>query len=131
MVHSHISWPRSGDCEGSRIRTRDSCVLCLVSPSCLSQLSHHIPCLTVLGLNLLDSSTALYTVVSFPHLKYSIYAVLYSAALSLCNLFVPPHLLFYLLFFDPSFVTFSILNFVSFRSVFKDSVTMQVRCCKQ
>jgi hypothetical protein len=42
MIHSHISWPRSGDCEGSRIRTRDSCVLCLVSPSCLSQLSHHI-----------------------------------------------------------------------------------------
>jgi hypothetical protein len=28
---------------GSRIRTWDSCVLCLVSPSCLSQLSHHIP----------------------------------------------------------------------------------------
>jgi hypothetical protein len=28
---------------GSRIRTRDSCVLCLVSSSCLSQLSHHIP----------------------------------------------------------------------------------------
>jgi hypothetical protein len=28
---------------GSRILTRDSCVLCLVSPSCLSQLSHLIP----------------------------------------------------------------------------------------
>jgi hypothetical protein len=43
ILHSHISWPRSGDCEGSRIRTRDSCVLCLVSPSCLSSLSHHVP----------------------------------------------------------------------------------------
>jgi hypothetical protein len=31
MIHSHISWPRSGDCGRSRIRTRDSCVLCLVS----------------------------------------------------------------------------------------------------
>jgi hypothetical protein len=43
MLHSHISWPRSGDCGRSRIRTRDSCVLCLVSPSCFNQLSHHIP----------------------------------------------------------------------------------------
>jgi hypothetical protein len=43
MIHSHISWPRSGDCGGSRIRSRDSCVLCLVSPSCFNQLSHHIP----------------------------------------------------------------------------------------
>jgi hypothetical protein len=42
-VHSHSSWPRSGDCGGSRIRTRDSCFLCLVSPSCFNQLSHHIP----------------------------------------------------------------------------------------
>jgi hypothetical protein len=33
-LHGHCSWPRSGDCVGSRIRTRDSCVLCLVSPSC-------------------------------------------------------------------------------------------------
>jgi hypothetical protein len=41
MIHSHSSWPRSGDCGGSRIRTRDSCVLCLVSPSCFNQLSHH------------------------------------------------------------------------------------------
>jgi hypothetical protein len=43
MIHSHISWPRSGDCGGSRIRTRDSCVLCLVSPSWFKQLNHHIP----------------------------------------------------------------------------------------
>jgi hypothetical protein len=43
MIHSHNSWPRSGDCERSRIRTRDCCVLSLVSPSCLSQLSYHIP----------------------------------------------------------------------------------------
>jgi hypothetical protein len=46
MIHSQLPWPRSGDCGGSRIRTRDSCVLCLVSPSCLSQLSHHIPTLS-------------------------------------------------------------------------------------
>jgi hypothetical protein len=46
MIHSHISWPRSGDCGGSRIRTRDSCVLYLVTPSCFNQLSHHIPSIT-------------------------------------------------------------------------------------
>jgi hypothetical protein len=43
MIHSHSSWPRSGDCWGSRFRTQDSCVLCLVSPSCFNQRSHHIP----------------------------------------------------------------------------------------
>jgi hypothetical protein len=31
LIHSHSAWPRSGDCGGSRIRTRDSCVLCLIS----------------------------------------------------------------------------------------------------
>jgi glycosyltransferase involved in cell wall biosynthesis len=35
--------PVQGTVRGSRIRIWDSCVLCLVSPSCLSQLSHHIP----------------------------------------------------------------------------------------
>jgi hypothetical protein len=40
---STIVYTDSGDCGGSRIRTRDSCVLCLVSPSCFNQLSHHIP----------------------------------------------------------------------------------------
>jgi hypothetical protein len=42
LWYSHISWPRSGDCGGSQIRTRDSCVICLVSPSCFNQLSHHM-----------------------------------------------------------------------------------------
>jgi hypothetical protein len=42
-IHSHTSWPCSGDCEGSRIQTRDCYVLSLVSPSCLNQLSYHIP----------------------------------------------------------------------------------------
>jgi hypothetical protein len=42
----HISWPRSGDCDGSRIRTRDCYVLSLLSPSCLKQLSYHIPWLS-------------------------------------------------------------------------------------
>jgi hypothetical protein len=46
VIHSHSSWPHSGDCGGSRIRTRDSCVLCLMSPSCFNQLSHHIPLLS-------------------------------------------------------------------------------------
>jgi hypothetical protein len=43
LIHSHISWPRSRECEGSRIRTWKCCVSRLVSPSCLSYLSHHIP----------------------------------------------------------------------------------------
>jgi hypothetical protein len=44
-LHSHNSCPRSEDCEGSRIRTWDYCVLSLVSPSCLNQLSfwYYIP----------------------------------------------------------------------------------------
>jgi hypothetical protein len=36
LIHSHISWPRSGDCGGSWIWTRDHCVLSLVSPSWLN-----------------------------------------------------------------------------------------------
>jgi hypothetical protein len=40
---------------GSRIRTRDSCILCLVSPSCLSQLSHHIPRFYYGAINAMDN----------------------------------------------------------------------------
>jgi hypothetical protein len=52
MIHSQISWPRSGDYGWSRIRTRDSYVLCLVSPS-----RHHIPILGAHTKRLLDKTS--------------------------------------------------------------------------
>jgi hypothetical protein len=42
-IHSHYSCRPSGDCGGSRDRTRNCCVAVCFTQSRLSQLSHHIP----------------------------------------------------------------------------------------
>jgi hypothetical protein len=43
IIHGHVSWPRSCDCEGGRFRNRDCCILSMVSLSCCNQLNHHNP----------------------------------------------------------------------------------------
>jgi hypothetical protein len=42
LIHSHYSCRPSGDCGGSRDRTRNCCVAVWFTQSRLSQLSHHI-----------------------------------------------------------------------------------------
>jgi hypothetical protein len=40
MIHSHISWPHSGDCEGSRIRTQTTASSVWYPPVALEGQSH-------------------------------------------------------------------------------------------
>jgi hypothetical protein len=85
LMRSHISWPRSGDCEGSRNRTRDCCLFSLVSPSC--KLSHHIPNWATTSLYFIYFACTRTNVPPALSCQYNI--IFYSHALTFCHIEVP------------------------------------------